>query len=182
MERRRKSNRLAGFDYSLPGAYFVTVCALNRACCFGRIDDGHFVPNRLGEIVLRLWRQTLGQFGGLVEDVCCLMPNHFHAIVAIADTQPGREQLRRAVVPAIMQAFKSRTTIEAGRLGLLAPGLKLWQADYYDHIVRNDRSLERIREYIVNNPAQWSLDIENAQRSATGEFYGWLRNQGKIIV
>lgn len=74
-----------------------------------------------------------------------------------------------------MGSFKSAVTREAGRLGLWSGGL-LWERGYYDHIIRHEPALERVRDYIVNNPRQWELDRENPERGGENEFYKWLES------
>jgi hypothetical protein len=111
------------------------------------------------------------------------MPNHFHGILWINDEQRGTarcaptvQQFGQAVsgsLPAIIRAFKSAAT---KRINVLrhVPGVPIWQRGYYEHVIRNDQSLERIREYIINNPHSWELDRENPGRRGENEFYRWI--------
>lgn len=182
-DRHRRSIRLQGYDYTQDGAYFITICAHERACSFGDIVDGVMRLNALSKIVHEEWlksailrpRVMLGEF--------VVMPNHIHGVIMLTnggDTMSGRGTLQRAPtttvttverfgkpvsnsIPTIIRLFKSATTkrINEQRNTPCAP---VWQRNYYEHIVRNDGDLRRIREYIVNNPAQWNSDRQNPNR------------------
>jgi len=152
---RRCSLRLRHHDCAEPGAYFLTICTQDRACIFGEIADGEMVPNAPGSEVLSAWRELPERLSGFELDECVLMPNHFHGIVTlIAAGEP---------LSQIVSAFKS---LSAFRINLKrgTRGVSVWQRGFYDHVVRDERDLARIREYIQNNPARWSLDEENPAR------------------
>ncbi len=169
----RKSLRLPHFDYSQPGAYFITMCTRDRHCLFGCIADSIVQLNHLGTLVQATWRGMPPFYNGLLLDEFVVMPNHLHAILffcasnAPLSSTNGRTQ-RSAPTPSLphlIRRFKSITTASfrhhssaSGSPPRLHP---VWQRGYYEHVIRNDRSLERIREYIANNPAQWALDREN---------------------
>lgn len=172
---RRRSIRLHGYDYSQGGAYFVTVCAQNREYLFGEIADGEMRLNDAGKMVERWWYELMNKFPESETDEHIVMPNHFHGIVIIvgADLRVCPESGRThrsaptmgASLPRIMQWFKTMTTNEYIR-GVKQYGWqtfvgRLWQRNYYEHIIRDGESLNKIREYIVNNPMQWALDREN---------------------
>ncbi len=174
---RRKSIRLRGYDYSQAGAYFVTICTQNRACLFGEIVDGEMNLNEYGCIVMDEWIKTTEIRNEIELDEFIVMPNHFHAIVVItcrgtarrAPTKgraPTMERFGKPVagsLPTIIRAFKSAVTKrinEARR----SSGTKLWQRNFWEHIVRNENELNRIRQYIKNNPKMWAIDKLNAAR------------------
>lgn len=167
-KHHRRSVRLKDYDYSQAGAYFITVCAHQREWLFGEIVGGEMRLNACGEIVHDEWAKTstlrpnveLGEF--------VVMPNHFHAIVVIT----CRGVLRRGVlqyaptdklqspsqtIGAIVRGFKSAA---AKRINehRATPGVPVWQRNYWEHIIRNEESANRIADYIVNNPAQWQTD------------------------
>lgn len=173
----RRSIRLAGYDYSQAGAYFVTICTQDRACLFGEIADGEMWLSNMGEIVKDEWLRTAKIRSNVELDTFVVMPNHFHGIIVLHPD--GRGTLQHAstndecvptvekfskptsnTIPTIVRLFKSATT-RCINVMCNIPGVKLWQRNYYEHIIRNDESLNRIREYIVNNPLQWALDREN---------------------
>ena len=170
-KHHRRSIRLKGYDYSQAGAYFVTICTRNRECLFGDIVDGEMRLNELGIIVQRTWLDLPNHVGGIVLDAFVIMPNHVHGIITITDRggntvgagsepAPTTRVPNRHGLPEIVRQFKtfSSRRINARRQ---TPGLPVWQRNYYEHVIRDERSLERIREYIANNPLQWELDREN---------------------
>jgi len=174
---RRRSLRLKGYDYSRPGAYFVTICTHDRVCLFGEVVEGEMVPNIFGRIVQEEWFRSAGirQEIELRPDEFVVMPNHLHGIVWIIPAgvsmtpvgAHGRAPLRRAPrsLGAFVAGFKSTATRRINaRRG--TPGTVVWQRNYYEHIIRDERSLDRIREYIAANPLQWDLDIENPAHHA----------------
>lgn len=182
---RRRSIRLQGYDYSRPGSYFITICTHNRECLFDTIVDGEMVLNEFGRIVSQEWVKT-GEIRDEIKlDRWVIMPNHFHGIVWIKTTgngisrcrrgdRPGRGTARRAPtveqfgkpvvgsLPTIVRAFKSAVTKRINQLRN-TPGMKLWQRNYWEHIIRNDDELNRLRQYIMDNPMKWETDRENPE-------------------
>jgi len=165
---RRRSIRLAGYDYSRTGAYFVTVCTQNRACLFGDIAGGEMRLNVAGEIVRDEWLRTGSIRSNVVLDAFVVMPNHFHAVIFL--TECRRRGDRRVAPTAAGPVPQSIGAIMAGSKSAAAkrinamrntPGLPVWQRNYYEHVIRNDSSLNRIREYIMANPVRWDDDEEN---------------------
>jgi len=166
----RRSIRLAGYDYSQAGAYFVTVCAHDRICLFGDIMNGDMRLNDAGKIVHDEWLRTAGIRSNVELDVFVVMPNHFHGIILLHPD--GRGTLQRAptveqfgkptsnTIPTIVRLFKSASTKRINEIRH-TPGAAIWQRNYYEHIIRNDESLNRIREYIMTNPIRWEADEEN---------------------
>lgn len=167
-EFHRRSLRLRNFDYSRPGAYFVTICVQHRACLFGNIVDSSMVLNAAGSSVLRRWKDLEGRFRGLEVDAAVVMPNHLHGILLMnahpADLVGTRH---RESLGKYMQWFKSITTHDymegVKEVGWTPFEGRLWQRNYYEHIVRNDNDLQRIRLYIAANPSQWDSDDENPE-------------------
>ena len=160
----RRSIRLRGFDYSQVGTYFVTICTLDRTCLFGEVVDGAMRLNAKGTIVDELWREIPEHFSGALIDEYVIMPNHLHGILVfmaasigapggVIPTTTQGAMNRAPTLGEIVRAFKARVTREVGST--------VWQRNYYEHIVRDDISLSRIRQYILANPARWELDREN---------------------
>lgn len=169
----RRSIRLAGYDYSRPGAYFVTICTHQRACVLGRVEEGATVLSSTGSLVERCWRQLPRHFPDVELDAFVLMPNHLHGLIMLGAAQPilggpwvsaTRGEPPRGTRPgslgAVVQNFKTVSTRKVNVLNGTA-GAPLWQRDYYEHIVRDERALDTIRRYIEGNPSQWELDEEN---------------------
>jgi putative transposase len=159
----RGSHRLKGFDYSQPGAYFITICAQNRVCIFGDALYGKMLRNQAGDLVESMWFDLTNRFPSVTLDAYVVMPNHLHAIVIIQESDTG------VSLSGIVQAFKSLTTNEYSRRvkenDWPAFEGRLWQRDYYDCIIKNDSEMQRIREYITHNPLHWHEDIENPMNS-----------------
>ncbi len=177
-DHHRRSIRLPEYDYTQPGAYFVTICTYRRACLFGHIAGGVMRLNAFGEIVREEWFRTAQVRPNveLYEPEFVIMPNHIHGIIWITETVGARrrraptvERFGRPVpgsLPTIVRAFKSAVT---RRINILrgTPGAPVWQRNYWEHVIRNERALNAIRRYILANPARWHLDRYNAR--ATGE-------------
>lgn len=183
----RRSIRLKDYDYSRSGAYFVTVCAKERACLFGNLTKGQLQINQPGQMIMRWWSELPRKFSGVEIDEFVIMPNHLHGIIRIVGVenngQPGVVGADRCVCPDInnkdpeagehtgsplhrmVQWFKTMTTNEYIR-GIHEREWerfngKLWQRNYYEHVIRDDLELHVIREYIRYNPLKWEEDDEN---------------------
>ncbi len=111
------------------------------------------------------------------------MPNHFHGILAIGKEDEGTARRAPTIrkfgrpmaesLPTIIGAFKSTAARRINaRQG--TPGATIWQRNYYEHVIRDESSLNRIREYIINNPLSWEMDQENPERKGEEGFYRWL--------
>lgn len=181
-KQHRRSIRLKGYDYATSGAYFVTIVTQGRECLFGEIVNSETRLNDAGSAIERWWFELNNKFRTVETDDFVIMPNHFHGIVVIADVGAdlcvgpvGKgahigAPLQRASLPAVVQWFKTMTTNEYLR-GVKTSGWapfqgQLWQRNYYEHVIRDEESLNRIREYILNNPAQWAFDPENPAATA----------------
>ena len=181
--RRRKTIRLQGYDYSQTGAFFVTICTYNHRCLLGQIIDGEMILNRAGRIVQEEWLNLPRLRPQVRLDQFVVMPNHFHGILMLieetegtASRAPTREGFGKPIsgsLPTIIRGFKSVVT---HRINLTqhTPGQAVWQRGFYEHVIRNEESLNRIREYILTNPSRWELDRENPRRRGEDEFDHWL--------
>jgi len=183
----RRSIRLRNHDYSLPGAYFLTVCTEDRACLFGNVADDTMRLNDAGRMIEQWWFELNRKFPTVETDEFVVMPNHFHGIVIIpvgADLRvgPGSKAHQGAhagaPLPTVIQWFKTMTTNDYIR-GVKAASWpsfngRLWQRNYYEHIIRDEDSLNRIRQYIVDNPARWAFDRENPAATAPEPENEWL--------
>ena len=198
--------RLAGYDYALSGAYFITIVAHDRGCLFGDLMEGVVRLNMAGIMIEKWWMEVDHKFPTIEIDEYVVMPNHFHGIVLIKDpiaaepmradrvvadlvgadlvgadlvgadlcvgpTYPGAHAgapLQNPKLYDVIQWFKTMTNNEYIRgvkqLGWTPFRGKLWQRSFYDHIIRNEAALNRIRQYIIDNPIQWESDNENPAR------------------
>ena len=182
-KHHRRSIRLKDYDYSQTGFYFVTICTQNRKSLFGEILDGEMRLNDAGQMIQSVWNELPQHYTGVEVDEFVVMPNHVHGIIilnvgagpsACPDNMQPELQARKGQprgvaptlsLPDLVHRFKSLTTSRY-RLGvtqngwLTFPG-RLWQRNYYEHIIRNENDLDEIREYIINNSLKWELDTEN---------------------
>jgi putative transposase len=182
-KQRRRAIRLRDYDYKQAGAYFVTICTQQRACLFGVMRDGKMWLNDAGRMIEQWWFELNRKFPMVEADEFVIMPNHFHGVVVITDISVGAD-LRVGPVPenrhpaeqgahagaplqTIIQWFKTMTTNEYIRGVKTAswPSFngRLWQRNYYEHVIRDDKSLNRIRQYILDNPSHWPFDRENPE-------------------
>jgi putative transposase len=219
-KHHRRSLRLKGFDYSSPGAYFITICTQHRECLFGEIADGVMLLNPAGEMVTHWWLELNQKFPFIQTNQFVVMPNHFHSIIVIPTTSPEHSvgaDLRVCPVqnvpppnpipknvpppnPIIRndRTVDDATTLEEGThigaplrvnettsdMGVSVSKMvqwfktmttnayirgvkeqdwqpfnkRLWQRNYYEHIIRDKSSLQNIREYIRNNSKSWTQD------------------------
>jgi len=158
----RRSIRLKGYDYSLNGAYFVTMCTWQRESIFGEIVDGNIHLNDCGLIINTAWSWLKEQYPYLKSFAHVIMPNHFHGILLFDRTLGGsRTAPTERIKPLgrILGAFKTRSTKLVNELRQTS-GSPIWQRNYYERIIRNESELNRISDYIVSNPANW-IDDEN---------------------
>jgi len=175
----RRSIRLRNYDYSQPGAYFVTVCSWNKECILGDIVNGEMHLNEYGQVVSDEWHRSAEIRKEIELDTFVIMPNHLHGIVFINSVAPfnvganGRSPLQMTPksISSFVAGFKSSVTKQINQFRNTL-GKPVWQRNYYEHIIRDEKELNKIREYIVNNPIQWELDTENPQNIKGNE----LRN------
>ena len=199
-KHRRRSIRLRDYDYSQPGAYFITVCTYDRDCLFGEVVDGVMELTPYGRMVADEWHRTEMVRPNVVLDAFVVMPNHVHGIIGIVEynddhgdvshrgdvphrgdvsqrrrgvsqyaptpgptptptptTGPSGLQSPSQTVGAIVRGFKGAVTKRINH-HRGTPGVPVWQRGYYEHIIRNERALNRIRRYIIENPLHWHKD------------------------
>ena len=164
----RQSIRLPGYNYASEGAYFITICAKVRQPWFGDVHNGMMQLNDAGRLVDAEWYNLATRFLQIELDAFMIMPDHIHGIISITgDTTPTPASRANGLpngtitgsIGRIVQAFKSLTTnTYSQRVHELGwqpfPGT-LWQRNYYEHIIRNEHELQRIRDYILHNPSRW---------------------------
>lgn len=172
-QHHRRSIRLKGYDYSQSGLYFITICCQNRAHLFGEIIDGEMVLNEAGRIAFDTWQET-----EQIRDNCkihefVIMPNHIHGIIEIthskgSEASVGKFKSPKQTIGSIVRGFKISTIkrikelICTGELQF-APTIesldfKIWQRNYWERIIRDEKEYEYISNYIINNPIKWEND------------------------
>ncbi|MBZ0258850.1 transposase [bacterium] len=174
---RKNSLRLSEYDYSESGSYFITVCTHKRQCALGKIIDNQMVLNEKGHIVNLEWKRSASLRSGLNLDEIIIMPNHIHGIIQIQNPalsrgatccareessiyQSNQKHLNSNSLSTIIRSFKSAVTRKINLL-FNTSGATFWQRSYYEHIIRNEAELERIREYIATNLFRWDTDKNN---------------------
>jgi len=210
----RRSIRLTHYDYSLPGAYFVTVCTFGKLCIFGQVAGDQMRENDCGSIVREQWLDTVRIRPQIELDAFTVMPNHLHGILWILGPNGehilwnsgyvipdavGPKSLRPVVEPNTVghgpnavrpynngtaqppispansippmrprslaswaSGFKSAVTSRIRKLWN-DPSAAVWQEDYFERIIRGEKELLNIRDYILSNPLRWKLDRENPE-------------------
>jgi REP element-mobilizing transposase RayT len=174
-KHHRRSIRLRNYDYSQPGAYFVTICTYQKQSWFGEIKNGQIYLNQLGKIVADEWLKTCKIRPNFKLDEWVIMPNHFHGIVIINDYSGDDQSLGARDAPLdlgardapLQQKPNSLSSCIAGfksavtkRINLLRQNTDtpIWQRNYYESILRDEKYLAVVREYIINNPKNWPND------------------------
>lgn len=178
---RIESTRLPNRDYAANGYYFVTICTYKKFCYFGNIVNGQIQLSQVGKIAQKHWQEIPAHFNHVYIDAYVIMPNHVHGIIIIdrptqksnvetryiASLQPSLKPtdtsnkfapLKPGSLSAIIHSYKASITCWCRKNG---DDIFRWQPRFHDHIIRNDDSLNNIRKYIVNNPANWSEDNNN---------------------
>ena len=178
---QRRATRLRDYDYSQPGAYFVSICVQHRKCLFGTIIDGKMQLNEIGQIVVECWNRIPQYFPSVELGESVIMPNHMHGIIAWGITETGilhspenpnrrgevtspenikrnrRGEVSSPTLGKIVAYFKYQSTKHINQHHN-TPGTRIWQRNYHDHIIRDDTDLQRLRQYIQDNPMKWELD------------------------
>ena len=165
---KRRSIRLPDYDYRQPGGYFLTICTHERKMLFGE--------PRFAKITSETWADLPNHHSNVEIDQFVVMPNHVHGILLLSDDRihdsVGAQQAAPLQAPkvfrgtvsgslgAIVRSYKSSVAREINVIRA-TPGAPVWQRNYYEHVVRNERALHTIRQYIEDNPARWAFDAEN---------------------
>jgi REP element-mobilizing transposase RayT len=169
----RHSIRLKGYDYTQPGAYFITLVTFHRDEIFGEVVNAEMKLSAQGQIACDEWMKTakLRPYIQLFDDEFVVMPNHVHRIIWLAGDADAGARRRRAPadviekfgrpipgsIPTIVRAYKSAVTY-AINLAQNTRGAPVWQRNYYEHIIRDERAFKNIWNYIENNPRKWAQD------------------------
>ena len=179
---RIESTRLPGWDYTSAAHYYVTLCTKNQQCFFGDVVERMMHLSPIGEIVAEEWQKTPLVRRNVMVDHYVVMPNHLHGIIVIVETPLGvgaspTEAPNVARSSAVETSRRDVSTVpsgvKSGSLGAIIGQIKsvctkriwasgsrdfAWQPRFYDHAIRDDPSLNRIRQYIADNPAKWGED------------------------
>jgi putative transposase len=171
--RRRKSIRLKEYDYSQPGEYFITICTYDKKCVFGEVVEEKIRLSSIGKIAKKYWEEIPEHFLNVKLDEYVIMLNHVHGIVIITEGRdlinqiPTRNNFPLMKNPKMTlgkvirynKARSSKHIHDSGHVDFR------WQSLFYDRIVRSEKELNNIRDYIANNPFKWYLDEENPNKT-----------------
>lgn len=175
----RQTMRLPDYDYSQPGAYFVTLVTWNREHLFGEIQNGVMRLSEFGRVAKLEWQRLAVRFPFVCLGEFAVMPDHFHGIIWIGESLMGARQEEECKTDEIDFASPRRlSSPKAGSLGSMigaykstsarlihglrkSQGSPVWQRNYYEHVIRNEGELQRISAYIQANPANWLLQIDD---------------------
>ena len=182
-KHHRKSIRLIGYDYSQAGLYFITICCQNKLHLFGNVINKQMILNDAGKMIEKWFNELQNKFPDIKCHEMVVMPNHIHFIIEnigsvgadlrvcpndsnISKTEKRVSEIlgEHAGSPLhrVLQWFKTMSTNEYIRgvknNNWIPFDGKLWQRNYWEHIIRNDQSYQKISDYIINNPSKWNDD------------------------
>ena len=166
-KHHRRSIRLKGYDYSQAGAYYVTIVTYQRDCLFGDIMNKEMILNDFGKIADECWSAIPEHFPLVELGAYVVMPNHVHGIIVIHDGRgtiyraPTIEQFGKPTVgslPTIVRTYKAAVT---RRIGREHNATGIWQRNYYEHIIRDEKDMQNKTDYIESNPSLWDKDDNN---------------------
>ncbi len=176
-KHHRRSIRLPGYDYSQEGAYYVTIVTYHRDCLFGEIVNEEMMLNDLGKIADECWCAISEHFPNVESGAHVVMPNHVHGIIVIHNVDgrgtiyraPTQEQFQKPVagsLPTIIRTYKAAVSRIIARKHN-ATGI--WQRNYYEHIIRDEKDLQNKTDYINANPMLWNEDDNNPRNNPPSE-------------
>ena len=166
-KHHRRSIRLKGYDYSQAGAYYVTIVTYQRDCLFGDIMNKEMILNDFGKVADECWSAIPEHFPLVELGAYVVMPNHVHGIIVIHDGRgtiyrvPTIEQFGKPTVgslPTIVRTYKAAVT---RRIGREHNATGIWQRNYYEHIIRDEKDMQNKTDYIESNPSLWDKDDNN---------------------
>lgn len=170
--KNRSSIRLKNYDYSKNGLYFITICTQNRINLFGKITNDVMQLNNAGENANKCWKNIPKHYPSVKLHEFVTMPNHIHGILEItvgAEYFPPnkehfpskKERLPPTSLGNIIKGYKIGVTKWFQKNKNQKIGQSIWQRNYWEHIVRDEKDYNNISEYIINNPLSWNLDRLN---------------------
>ncbi|MFA5816731.1 MAG: hypothetical protein WC865_14045 [Bacteroidales bacterium] len=156
----RQSTRLSSWDYGSNGKYFVTICTDQKVPYFGQINNSSLVSAEIGDYAIKCWESIPEHYPFVELDSFILMPDHLHGILCFgkkirSDWNPNQFGPQIQNLSAVIRGFKSAVTSFAKTHFIEFH----WQPRYFDRIIRNDKELVQIREYIRDNPGKWNQRV-----------------------
>ncbi len=171
----RRSIRFKGYDYTQAGLYFITICCQNRACLFGEIENGKMMLNDAGAIANDCWLNIPNHFPNAILHEYVIMPNHVHGIIELVGANHHSpknvsvigDNRAKNVSPLRSPSKTVGSVVRGFKIGVTkwmrqnTDTFYIWQRNYWEHIIRDDKSHENISQYIINNPTKWNNDKLN---------------------
>ena len=189
---RVESTRIPEYNYSQPGGYFITVCTKEREYYFGEIFNANMRLSKAGEIVKQCLLDLPFHYPNVQIDEFVIMPNHIHAILIITDVETGLRPVSKTTInpakiisdcniksletglrpvstkthgiPEFVRALKSFSTRKIN-IARNSRTPEIWQSRYYEHVIRSEKEMKRIRESIFFNPINWDNDEDNIHKN-----------------
>lgn len=149
---KRKKKRLQNYNYSNPGYYYITICTKNFVEYFGEISNEKMILNELGKIADTKCRLIPDHYDNINIEIYKVMPNHIHLIIILNETGNESEKKKVGLISTVIKSLKGIITKEIRK----SFGIQFeWQRSFYDHVIRNEKSLYRINSYIKHNELKW---------------------------
>jgi REP element-mobilizing transposase RayT len=172
---QRRHSRLTGYDYTVAGSYFVTVCTHHRIPLFGMVAETRMHLSPSGRMVEAAWNDILSRHAGIGLDLLAVLPDHLHAIVVLED-----DPARVLSLSDMLHHYKSLTTRRYAQ-GVRSHGWprfagKLWQEGFYDRVIRDEGELDAVRRYVQENVVRWELrhaERDQGEEGRDGERHLW---------
>ena len=150
--------RLPGYDYNIPGAYFLTICVENRKCILSRVIEADILHSPsiellpYGKIADKYINQLDAFYDDLSVESYVIMPNHIHILLRVLERTSKRSvsTLQNSIVSRFVSTFKRFCNKEYGK--------NIWQTRSYDHVIRNQTDFDKHLQYIYENPFGWAKD------------------------
>ena len=165
----QKRYRLPEYDYSQEGCYFITICTRNQECYFGKIIKEKMKLSTIGKVAKRYWLRIPENYMNVELDEYTIMPNHIHGILIIKNkcrNTPWHVPTKN-LHPLVKNSISSIINHYKGNIKRYCNKNKMeyfeWQSRFFDHIIRNEKSLNKIRQYIIYNPSKWEIDKNNPE-------------------
>jgi REP element-mobilizing transposase RayT len=180
MNYERKPHRLTNWDYSSDGIYYITICCFEKHSYLGTVCNNNVDLSEIGAISSGYWVDIPNHFPHVKLDEFIIMPNHIHGILILDKSialnrldVPDYEVPCHGIIPqqrknincfsqpiknsvsVIINQYKSSVKRWCNKNGFTN---FQWQSRFYDQILHNEIALEKVREYIHNNPQNWLED------------------------
>jgi REP element-mobilizing transposase RayT len=171
MSNNRKSVRFSKLDYSLANSYFITICTNKSLSIFGEILSESMYLNDCGIIAERYWKEMPRHFKQVEIGEFVIMPNHVHGIINIVDDVKNHnsesninefQHIIRSSLGSIVRSYKAAVTRWIHKNSSIND---VWQRNYYEHIIANEKDLLQIRDYIIQNPLKWEIEKNEGIRN-----------------